>query len=853
VRPLRLELKGFTAFREPAEIDFTKLDVFAISGPTGSGKSSLLDAMTYALYGRVERVGDRVSQLVSQGRPRMAVTLEFEVGHDRYRVTRSSPSSRGATKILLERYADGAWIQAGEGADRVKEVERMLARAIGLTYDGFTRSVVLPQGKFAEFLVGEAKKRRDILTELLGLSLFRRMAERAGAIAKESSVRAQERGLTLDREYSDATPEALKEAKAAAREAVRQEKVLAAAAERVIEIMARWQEAGRSADEIRACAEETAQAAETAAKVVEELIELSEAWRAAEERLGSSAAASEAAAEALERARIALREADHALGPADALGRALAAAHRREEAVAATRRRESDRARLTEAAGELEAALGAAGSDLEARRGELAARLTEAESAEAALETARHADLVAAVSSGLKPGDPCPVCGEPLERVPKKATGTALTKATRAREASAKAVDAAREAAARVERTVDVLRRDLEANGTDLAGLATEIEELARTVAATEDQVKTVLGDPLPPEPVAEIERRSAERARLEQAERDAERAAADAATVRLRAEQERERVMAVLARQRDRLDPGLGSLFSRIARATDGRVAPPAFAGPPDAGPEELRAYGAHVASDLAALTRLLDGEVAQEGSLELRLLDEATQVVGDLVEPVHSLEALAGAMTMATRAATAEVATATQRAEDLATRVQRRKDLAEEVAELEARARLFRTLALELRADRLIAFLQAEALQVLATAGSDRLASLSDGRYRLVCRDDEFLVVDTWNGDEERSVRTLSGGETFLASLALALALAEQVRSLSVTDRARLDSLFLDEGFGTLDPETLRTVVDAIEQLAGDGRLVGVITHVPELAEQFPRVEVRKDRMGSRLEVVA
>src|SRR6266487_1643627 len=103
MRPLRLELKGFTAFRDGAELDFTDLDVFAISGPTGSGKSSLLDAVTYALYGRVERVGDRVGQLVSQGQPRMSVTLEFEVGPQRYRVTRSTPSAKGATKILLER------------------------------------------------------------------------------------------------------------------------------------------------------------------------------------------------------------------------------------------------------------------------------------------------------------------------------------------------------------------------------------------------------------------------------------------------------------------------------------------------------------------------------------------------------------------------------------------------------------------------------------------------------------------------------------------------------------------------------------------------------------------------------
>lgn len=79
--------------------------------------------------------------------------------------------------------------------------------------------------------------------------------------------------------------------------------------------------------------------------------------------------------------------------------------------------------------------------------------------------------------------------------------------------------------------------------------------------------------------------------------------------------------------------------------------------------------------------------------------------------------------------------------------------------------------------------------------------------------------------------------------------LALAEQVRALSVTERARLDSLFLDEGFGTLDPEALRVVVEAIEKLSGGGRLVGVITHVPELAEQFQRIEVQKSPRGSHL----
>src|SRR5947209_8410920 len=161
MRPLKLDVKGFTAFRDAATLDLSALELFAIAGPTGSGKSSLLDAMTYALYGRVERVGDRVGQLISQGQPRMAASLEFRVGPGRYRVTRST-GARGATKILLERLVDGEWTQAGEGADRVREADKLIREVVGLPYDGFTRSVLLPQGKFQEFLVGDAKKRRDL-------------------------------------------------------------------------------------------------------------------------------------------------------------------------------------------------------------------------------------------------------------------------------------------------------------------------------------------------------------------------------------------------------------------------------------------------------------------------------------------------------------------------------------------------------------------------------------------------------------------------------------------------------------------------------------------------------------------
>src|SRR6185436_14472003 len=145
--------------------------------------------------------------------------------------------------------------------------------------------------------------------------------------------------------------------------------------------------------------------------------------------------------------------------------------------------------------------------------------------------------------------------------------------------------------------------------------------------------------------------------------------------------------------------------------------------------------------------------------------------------------------------------------------------------------------------------------ALDELTDGATAMLQELSGGAYSLVLDDNsrDFAVIDHRNADEVRSVRTLSGGETFLASLALALALSERVAELAADGAVRLEALFLDEGFGTLDADTLDVVASAIESLGSRGRMVGLISHVPELADRVPvRFEVRKTANASHIEKV-
>jgi exonuclease SbcC len=149
-------------------------------------------------------------------------------------------------------------------------------------------------------------------------------------------------------------------------------------------------------------------------------------------------------------------------------------------------------------------------------------------------------------------------------------------------------------------------------------------------------------------------------------------------------------------------------------------------------------------------------------------------------------------------------------------------------------------------LRATSFERWLCGEALDSLVAQASETLMELSGGQYQLD-RDDrnELIVIDYADAGARRPVHTLSGGETFQASLALALALSHQVIGLSGGMRD-LNSMFLDEGFGTLDEDTLAVVGSTLERLSADSdRMIGIITHVQALADRAP-VQFEVSRVG-------
>lgn len=207
MKPITLKLSGLQSYREQQEIDFEALcetGLFGIFGPTGSGKSTVLDAITLALYGKVERAYNGTQGIMNHSEDSLFVSFSFELlsaeGAQRYRVERrfkrtGDHTVSNAMSRFIEMRADGDVVVA----DKLAEVTRCVEDYIGLKMDDFTRAVVLPQGKFAEFLSLKGSDRRQMLQRLFHLERY------GDRLMQKLSQRVKETDNVLGKLYAEQT------------------------------------------------------------------------------------------------------------------------------------------------------------------------------------------------------------------------------------------------------------------------------------------------------------------------------------------------------------------------------------------------------------------------------------------------------------------------------------------------------------------------------------------------------------------------------------------------------------------------------------------------------------------------
>ena len=921
MRPIKLTMTGFGPYAGETVVDFEKLGkkgLYLITGDTGAGKTTIFDAITYALFGEASGVNRTANMLRSKyadiGTP-TEVTLEFEYAEQRYTVKRSPkyerPKKRGEGTTTEDAKAELIY---PDGRPSPKEVTAAVQEILGLDRSQFSQIAMIAQGDFLKLLLAETEDRQAIFRKIFKTELFEELQKRLSEEAKkvsgdrsqlQNSIK-QDLALTQCREDSGlhAEWERLQQlgttlpaeeilniiGKITAEDQQNYEtnqqirKQLTEQNDRVTEELTKAEELEKEAEALRQAQQEHAQLISGLRKSEEEL-GLAKARQPEGERLNKNIVELgtqlpeyevlekerrqlDELQQQIRRNRLELQQKERGRQALDTGLQDLKAEHKRLENSGA------DQAELKAAIDKINnqlqelTVLGKlarsckdnAATLLQLQKNYQSAR-SISDQAQAEYD-ARHkayfdeqAGILAAEQ--LRDNQPCPVCGSTEHPCPAKPSAQAVSR-TELEKAKKRAAE--------------------EQKKTEEAG------SQAAKIKGQEEETRQQLTEKLPPEwQNADLDtvigsarqrysqldkQKKASESALEQAKKDLDRK--KQLNEQIPQQEKALEKVRILCQDLEKNISAQQAQSEELQRQADAQAAKLKFADRNALSAEiarlqqECQAIQNGIETAQKAFDTAKDSCSRSEGRVK-QLSEKLSRTVKPDKEKLQaqqqSLKEQIQVLNEAQEKLGARIEVNRGAAQRVASQSQELADLLHKSAWLQALSNTANGMTAGKAKIMLETYVQMTYFELIIRKANVRLMTMTGGQYELERRREadnkksqfglELDVIDHCNGSR-RDVKTLSGGESFKAALALALGLADVIQSSA--GGIRLDTLFVDEGFGALDEHSLQQAIQTLNSLTDSNRLVGIISHVDDLKQSIDKqIAVRKDRDGgSRVEVI-
>lgn len=878
MRPISLKIKGINSFCEEQTINFEKLTkdgVFGIVGDTGSGKSTVLDAMTIALYGNLSR---DTNEFINKECDTAFVMLDFCVSEGEneifYRAERAfkGTGSKECTAVTarLSKGKENPQIIA----DKTKEMNKAVEKIIGLSFGDFTRTVVLPQGKFSEFLNLRGAERRSMLERIFDLEKYGSLlaqklkSEKAEVNGQLNSVNSKievygdiseeiyiqkEKELKFSREELEKISEELasvkkkaeetenifsiinkiKECESELKEIENGKKSIDDFAEKIGMDFPDGEKLSEAVSSFKRAVEITEENEKTKLeqkKIYDRLNNEKKLNETLESRKKDISVRKTKAAEEVERA-VKIKELlanerrediDELIKGGDRLKEKIEAVHAAKDNFNNSRKLYMEINAVTE---QIEAEnkkvqnLNDSLQNAESKRTRLN---EEIEKAEKAGEYIRERNMAAILAEKLESGKKCPVCGstehpEIAKSIEKELMDSCekelmvLKKKTEEADREINKIKSEISASAKL---ISVKNADRDLKIKETGGIS--LKELR-------DAYDKAVSEYTKEEKLSEERKKAGEKERkYAEAEKNERLARATLDKVYEEEKKNDKEIFEIISQIKvsEKEVENIQSIYLKnieeIKRLTGG-MSPHGLLEEAEKVLELAKTYSRrkNLAEDnMKKYNDELSGRYTNESELiELRRILKETELRKD--EKSN------------------EAAVREKELEQIKENIATVKELRKTQKEVQKKSDMLTELSKLTEGNRFVEYMAENQLEYIAEDASVRLKNISGGRYALELFDGEFIIRDDFCGGIRRKPSTLSGGETFLTSFSLALALSSRIQ---MKNSASLNFFFLDEGFGTLDKNTIDVVMKSLERLSGGGMSVGIITHVEEVKERLP-----------------